>query len=190
MRPANGVFDPMPPLINRPATLADRIGADVEYRGQNVRHQHMFANGSVLVTDIFDTLEQAVARFGPRVKIKDKVLKHSTVYQQGYKDAETGKFFIREQADQQERHEYGSGYIKRLLEMLEAPKAMTAPTPKAADPIAPKVPTPEPKPVAPPPEPPTPTIEPTPKKHRGRKPGSKNRKSRVTVAVKTIDIDE
>ncbi len=92
--------------------LGDRIGADVDYRGVNVHRQHLFANGSPLINFICDTPEEGIARFGQRIKISDKVLKYSAAFQKGLSDA---TYSPREGADQQELHEYGSGYLKRLL---------------------------------------------------------------------------
>lgn len=177
-------------------TLADRIGARVEYRGQNVRKFHMFSNGSSpLVTDIFSTLEEGVIRFGARIEIKDKVLKFSTPFQRGYKDAGTHAFYVRDIADAQERHEYGSGYLKRLLEALNAPvveQSPKLPLPVIERPI-----------VTPPgleetlPPPPTQIPEPPPKRKRGRprknqaKPSDNKpkRKPGRPRKVKIIDVD-
>lgn len=98
--------------MNRGPTLADRINADVLFHGVNAHKQFMFKNGSNLVTNLFVTLEEAVARFGQRIKIDDRVLRHSTPFQNGLAST---TYSPRPGADQQELHEYGSGYLKRLL---------------------------------------------------------------------------
>jgi hypothetical protein len=104
--------------INRRAQdLSDRIGADVDYRGVNVRRQHMAASGGPLVSHLFDTLEEMVARFGKRIKIASAKFKHSTPFQNGY-NAKT--YSPRPEADQQELHEYGSGYLWKLLNPVAA----------------------------------------------------------------------
>jgi hypothetical protein len=122
--------------MNRPQTLADRINADVEFHGINRHGQFMAKNGSPLITDLFPTAEAMVARFGQRIKIDDRVLKHSTPYQNGLAAV---TYSPREGADQQEVREYASGYLKRLLTRASptAPQnvkeVVITPTPKGLD---------------------------------------------------------
>jgi hypothetical protein len=116
-------------MFNRPNNLADRIGADVDYRGVNHRKQHMMASGGPLVSHLFNTLEDAVAQFGRRIKVSDRVLKHSTPFRNGYA---AKSYSPRDGADQQEMHEYGSGYLKRLLDDLTKP-AVATPAPDHSD---------------------------------------------------------
>lgn len=97
-------------------SLADRISADVQYRGVNAHKKHMFCNGTApLVSDVFDTLEQGVTRFGKRIKIDDAALKYSAAYNKGLGDA---KHEPRDGAGSEEQYEYGSGRLVRLLEAL------------------------------------------------------------------------
>jgi len=101
--------------MKNPVTLADRINADVQYRGINARKEHMFANGGLLVSHVFATLEEGVARFGKRIKVDQRVLTHSTVFTKGVEDGGAGRYAPRKEADRQEHFEYGSGYLVGLL---------------------------------------------------------------------------
>lgn len=170
--------------MNRPQTLADRIGARVTYRGQNIRKQHMFCNGTALVTDIFPTLPAGVARFGKRIEIDEKNLRFSTIFQQGYEDAKKGIFFIRDAAEQQERLEYGSGQLKFLLEPapVVTPPMKATPLPVETKPIV--MPEPKQEPAASTTWGNPPAVEPPPPpRKRGRPKGSGKKQAPV------IDIE-
>jgi hypothetical protein len=80
----------------------------------------MFGNGSPLATDIFNTLEEAVERFGKRIKIDNRVYAQSLNFKTGY-SAKT--YSPRPNCDRVERIEYGMGYLKRLIEGAESKKA-------------------------------------------------------------------
>lgn len=99
-------------MNRRAGNLADQIGATVEYRGINAQGKHMAANGGPMVTDIFDTLESMLTRFGRRIKIDERNIKHSAAFKQGQVDE---MYTPREGADRQELFEYGSGRLKKLL---------------------------------------------------------------------------
>lgn len=113
-------------MANTRNTLADQLGSEVQFMGQNGVKQHLFSNGAGgLVTDVFDTLEEAVARFGKRIKVDAKVYAQSVNFRQGYA---AQKYAPRPNADRVERIEYGFGYLKRLIENAQA-----APKPKPVD---------------------------------------------------------
>lgn len=105
-------------------TMADQLQMQVEYKGRNAVKQHQFANGSPLVNAIYETLEQAVARFGRRIKIDDRFYALSAPFKLGYAAA---KYDPRSGAGQQEILEYGLGYMKRLIEGV-VPVANKTPT--------------------------------------------------------------
>lgn len=112
-------------MINKSNALADRLGMDVIYLGMNGVGQHLFGNGTSLVTDIYDTLESAVDRFGKRIKFDERTHRMSAYFREGY--AAT-KFELHPGMNRLEKIEYGAGYLKRLVEQHE--KAQAAQPPK------------------------------------------------------------
>lgn len=128
--------------IPRTNTLADRMGLEVEYRGLNPMGQHLFSNGSPLVTDVFNTCEEAVARFGKRIKIDDAFLRNSTPYRDGLKAT---VYAPRKGADRIEQMEYANGYMRGLIARADAPSE-TVPAAPPAKPPAPPVAPPSPDP--------------------------------------------
>lgn len=111
-------------MINKSNALADRLGMDVIYLGMNGVGQHLFGNGTSLVTDIYDTLESAVDRFGKRIKFDERTHRMSAYFREGY--AAT-KFELRPGMNRLEKIEYGAGYLKRLVEQHEKAKAALPP---------------------------------------------------------------
>lgn len=106
-------------MVNPKQTTADLLKLDVSYLGQNGVKQHLFGNGSPLATHVFTTLEEAVERFGKRIKIDARVYAQSVNFRQGYA-AQT--YAPRSGADRVERIEYGMGYLKRLIEKTQTAK--------------------------------------------------------------------
>jgi hypothetical protein len=107
--------------MNNPKhSMADALKADVTYLGQNGVKQHLFGNGTALVTHVFTTLPEAIERFGSRIKIDDRPYKMSLNFKQGYGSA---TYSPRPNADRVERLEYAFGHLKRLLEQADAKKA-------------------------------------------------------------------
>jgi hypothetical protein len=113
-------------MIPRRNTTADIMGLEVTYFGLNGVKQHMFGNGSPLATDIFNTLEEAVERFGKRIKIDSRAYVQSINFKAGYADT---SYAPRPNMDRVERIEYGMGYLKRLIERDEAAKTAAKPNP-------------------------------------------------------------
>jgi hypothetical protein len=110
--------------MNSKNSMGDALGLDVTYFGQNGVKQHMFGNGTPIATDIFNTLEEAVQRFGKRIKIDPRPYVQSLNFKQGY---EATAYAPRPNADRVERIEYGMGYLKGLIERGE--KARVVPKP-------------------------------------------------------------
>lgn len=110
--------------MNSKNSMGDALGLDVTYFGQNGVKQHMFGNGTPIATDIFNTLEEAYARFGKRIKIDPRPYVQSLNFKQGY---EATAYAPRPNADRVERIEYGMGYLKGLIERGE--KARVVPKP-------------------------------------------------------------
>lgn len=110
--------------MNSKNSMGDALGLDVTYFGQNGVKQHMFGNGTPIATDIFNTLEEAVQRFGKRIKIDPRPYVQSLNFKQGY---EATAYAPRANADRVERIEYGMGYLKGLIERGE--KARVVPKP-------------------------------------------------------------
>lgn len=129
-------------MNNSAHSMADVLGLPAEYRGLNQVGQHMFSNGSPLVTHVFQHLDEALQRFGKRVKIEEKFYRFSAGYRAGLASP---VYAPRSGAQKQELMEYGLGYLKRKLDEMDKPKAVPAPV---AKPVAPA---PAPAPVAPPP---------------------------------------
>lgn len=103
--------------MRAPTTYADVMGMSVEYRGQNGAGQHLAANGSVLVTDTFDTIEELVKRFGKRINLHEKEMAHSGPYAAGIADAKAGNASsVVNNYRGMDKQEYGLGYIRGLLE--------------------------------------------------------------------------
>lgn len=105
----------------RPTTYADVMKMSGEYRGQNGAGQHLYANGSPLITDTFDTIEELVERFGPRVNLHEKEMKHSGPYAAGMKAGFGGdKYDPRVDGvpltRPSDRQEYGLGFIRGLVQ--------------------------------------------------------------------------
>lgn len=97
-----------------------QIEWDVEYRGVSGTKQHMFSDaGSPVVSHVFDTLDQALAQFGKRIKIDDRAYRFSAGYRAGL---ESKTYSPRSGADKQERLEYGLGYLRRKLTEAATPK--------------------------------------------------------------------
>lgn len=105
-------------MLNPKQTTADILGLDVTYLGTNGVKQHLFGNGSPIASHVFTTLEEAVERFGKRIKVEPKHYVQSVNFKQGYA---SNSYAPRPNADRVERIEYGMGYLKRLIE-----KAQTA----------------------------------------------------------------
>ncbi len=115
----------------RKNTYADVMKMPVEYAGRNPVGQHMFKNGTPLVSDVCNTLEEAVERFGSRIQTHEKEYRLGADYRLGYGAA---KYEPRKGARPQEVTEYGFGYLRKLL---DAPKPAVAPVQIAAPPHSP-----------------------------------------------------
>ncbi len=116
--------------MNNPKhTMADSLKMDAVYLGVNGVKQHMFGSPGPLVTHVFTTLDEAIERFGDRIKIDDRPYKMSFNFKQGY---ESAVYAPRPNADRVERLEYAFGHLKRLLERRAASKA-SQPSAKPVD---------------------------------------------------------
>lgn len=113
-------------MVNPKHTTSDLLGLDVTYAGQNGVKQHLFCSGSAIVTHVFNTLEEAVDRFGKRIKVEPKHYVQSVNFKQGYASQ---TYAPRANADRVEKIEYGMGYLKRLIEKSQAAKVAAAPKP-------------------------------------------------------------
>ena len=110
--------------MNPVHTTADLLKLEVIYHGQNGVKQHLFANGTAIVTHVFDSLEEAFQRFGKRIKIDSKAYALSLNFKQGY--AATA-YAPRPNADRVERIEYGMGYLKGLIDRGERERVVPKP---------------------------------------------------------------
>jgi len=103
----------------------------VVYRGENAVGQFSFANGSPLISDVYNSLSEAVARFGSRIETGDKQMIFSGPWQAGNKHALAKMpYKPRTGANQQEKLEYGLGFIRGLLTLaapVEKPKPVVVP---------------------------------------------------------------
>lgn len=98
----------------------------VSYMGENPVKQLMLANGTLLVTDLFATPQEAVARFGKRIRTMTSEMRHSQQYNDGIKAAKDDQpYFPPRLAGRQAVLEYGTGYLRGLIE-----KAPATPLPK------------------------------------------------------------
>lgn len=95
-------------------SLADQLGAQVIYHGQNAAGDHLFANGGPLVTHRFGTPERAVQRFGKRIKIDSPA--GSPHHAEGLAACRAGDIPDCRLTHPQERREYMFGYLAGLLE--------------------------------------------------------------------------
>lgn len=112
-------------MVNPKQTTADLLSLDVTYLGQNGVKQHLFSNGAGgLATHVFTTLEEAVERFGKRIKVEPKHYVQSVNFKQGYA---SNSYAPRPNADRVERIEYGMGYLKRLIEKAQTAKVVAKP---------------------------------------------------------------
>lgn len=108
-------------MQNPTHTLADTLGAPAAYMGQNAAGQFLFASGSPIPTHIFDTMNEAVQRFGRRIDTRAVEFRHSAPFADGRKAAKDGTPFSPPQkAGQQSVLEYGHGYLSFLVESLPA----------------------------------------------------------------------
>lgn len=133
-------------MNNSAHSMADVLGLPAEYRGLNQVGQHMFSNGSPLVTHVFMHLDEALQRFGKRVKIEEKYYRFSAGYRAGLASP---VYAPRSGAQKQELMEYGLGYLKRKLDEMDKPKVVPAPVAAPVTVVKPVAPAPAP--VAPPP---------------------------------------
>ncbi len=143
-------------------SYADLMKMPVVYRGENAVGQFSFANGSPLISDVYNTLPEAVARFGSRIETGDKQMIFSGPWQAGQKDSLAKKAYSpRQGANQQEKLEYGLGFIRGLLTLaapvVVTPKPVvvpppvpvlgqiveTAPEPPPEEPVVPPAPAPK-----------------------------------------------
>jgi hypothetical protein len=93
--------------------LGDQLGLEAIFQGVNGHGMLSFSSGGPLVGYVFKTPEEAVARFGKRIKIDDRTLRFSGPFKKGYSDS---VYKQREGSDRQEQMEYAYGYLKKLLE--------------------------------------------------------------------------
>lgn len=106
------------------------------YRGENATGQHLFGNGSAVVTDLCLTLEEAVRRFGARISAPELGIKYSGSYQCGKEEAERGlKYKTEWPIGSAARLEYGFGYLAVLLATAQRP-AEAAPDLAPPPPVA------------------------------------------------------
>lgn len=127
-------------------TMADQLNMPVTFMGENPVYQLMFANGTLLVTDLFSTPQEGVERFGKRIRVMSSEMKFSAPYQDGIAAAQAGKPYAPVRTHgRQAVLEYGTGYLRGLLNPVEAPVA----PPKPAPPVIVPAPRPEPEPVVP-----------------------------------------
>jgi len=101
---------------------ADKLGLSVTYIGVSAQGQHMFSNGQhPNVTDLFDKMDDAVARFGRRIELNEDVVKFSMPGRAGFHDGKAGIYRPVRMAEdhpastQIELLEYGIGYLSALL---------------------------------------------------------------------------
>ena len=104
-------------------TYADVMSLPVEYAGRNPVGQHLFKNGSPLVTDVYDTLESAVERFGNRIQTYDKRYRLSHDWKAGNTAT---SYSPPEKTKKQENMEYALGYIRRLIDANSKPQTARA----------------------------------------------------------------
>src|SRR5689334_13878688 len=105
-------------MMNNPKnTFADITGQAALYMGENVLKKFTFGNGSPLITHIFDTLPEAVERFGKRIVTNNKIFAHSGPYNDGLAAATFGKPYMPVRTmGKQAVLEYGTGYLRGLIE--------------------------------------------------------------------------
>lgn len=106
--------------MNSKNSYADVMGMSVSYNGRNKVGQFCFCNGSPLTTDVYDTIEEAMERFGKRIDTRAKEFKYSTPWERGKRDAikkvprEPGNDSVGPQA----LLEYDLGYIDGMQTFL------------------------------------------------------------------------
>lgn len=110
--------------MNPQHTTADILKLDVTFFGENGVKQFLFGNGVPIASHVFNTLEEAFARFGKRIKIDSKAYVLSLNFKQGY--AAT-VYAPRANADRVERIEYGMGYLKGLIDRGETARVPVKP---------------------------------------------------------------
>jgi hypothetical protein len=104
-------------MINHKNTFADITGMAVLYLGENVHQHFQFGNGSVLVSHLFETLPEAVERFGRRIVTNNDSYKFSGPYIDGIEAAKAGKPYAPTRSHgRQAVLEYGTGYLRGLIE--------------------------------------------------------------------------
>ena len=129
----------------RMSILADQMGFEVTYHGVSGVGQHMFANGELVVTDVFNTLDEAVTRFGKRIDTKKKEFFYALMYMEGHATAKSHRPYRPMLKDAQSLKEYGLGYVQgiydRQVKEAVAVPVVEAPPPPAV--VAPPVKAPE-----------------------------------------------
>ncbi len=98
----------------RAQSMADVQGQQVVYYGENAAGEHQFGNGSPLVTHRFGTLDQAVARFGRRIKLESTAGK-SKAHAAGMKAFRDGDIFDPRTEDVLARKGFAFGYMEGLM---------------------------------------------------------------------------
>lgn len=155
-------------MLNRNNLLADNLKLKVEYKGVSPQKQHLFSSGGPLISYVFNTLEEAVERFGDRINLQEKRNGLSFFFKAGL---ESTKYDPLPTAKGQNLVEYGLGRMKQLMSKKAATPAPTKPEPvvrypKPAAPSATK-----PNPMASTPPAPMSSVPP-PKRGPGRPPKS------------------
>lgn len=113
-------------MDNPKYSMADVMNMDAQYAGTNGVGQHLFGSPGPLVTHVFTTLQEAVDRFGSRIKIDERPYKLSINFKHGY---EAEIYNPRPNSDRVEKLEYAFGHLKRLVERHVAKKAAIAQKP-------------------------------------------------------------
>lgn len=104
-------------MLNRESTFQDEVNLPAYFLGQNVQGQFLAGNGSLLVSHIFRTPEELLARFGKRLDLKEGEYKFSGSFAAGKTAALAGKSYepVKSHGTQAVL-EYGHGYLSGLRE--------------------------------------------------------------------------
>jgi hypothetical protein len=117
-------------LTSHRLNFSDQMGLAVRYLGENVQKMFAFGNGgSMLVTDLYKTLDEPVQRWGNRIDTGDKTMRFSAPYKAGQDDSTARRPYAPNRAlGKQAVLEYGTGYICGMLERgAEPPAPILAP---------------------------------------------------------------
>lgn len=120
-------------------TYADIAKLPVYYLGEGPAGQFLFGNGSPAATDVFNTLPDAVKRFGTRIDTGGSSMQYSGAWAEGQNHALEKKPYapLAWKLQPTSKTEYGLGYLRGLL-VLASAKPVVAPRVKPE--LAPAIP--------------------------------------------------